>query len=476
MWFEPLSTAHAVSEGFDWTAGFVRFEVMPDVCLEGMMASPQGVPFTARVILIPDADTTPEDLFGITDALPAEQQLGARLVEAGAVVFIPDLINRDDALSRHPSARITNLPHREYVYRLCFEMGRHIVGLEVNKLRTAIDYMEQNYADLQTIVWGVGEGGLLGLMTSAIDERVDVTVVTGYFQSREQVWREPIYRNIWDQLSEFGDAELAGMIAPRRLIIDTQPAPEVAGPPAARDGYNPAAPGRIANPSEDSVLIEWERVAAIFESRDAAENVVLATESAQLTAALNEWSSADFEMADVPRIRSMTRGRIQSIAVRQQRQLAELVRFSQILLHSSDKVRDQLWSGGDRTSVDTWLATSQQYRDLVHDELIGRLAVPDCPLNPRSRLVIDEPTHVGYEVVLDVYPAPADAVSEPIPEGETTGIANGRNDLDHTYGDDWGVIAGGILLIPRDLQPGERRPVVRLSAWSRRDADGDDHD
>ena len=49
------------------------------------------------------------------------------------------------------------------------------------------------------------------------------------------------------------------------------------------------------------------------------------------------------------------------------------------------------------------------------------------PLNPRTRQVYDEPTWTGYEVMLDVYPD---------------------------------VFAYGILLLPKDLKPGEKRPVV----------------
>ena len=50
-----------------------------------------------------------------------------------------------------------------------------------------------------------------------------------------------------------------------------------------------------------------------------------------------------------------------------------------------------------------------------------------CRANPRSRKVYDEPKWTGYEVVLDVFPD---------------------------------VFAYGILLVPKDIKPGERRPVV----------------
>ncbi len=83
-------------------------------------------------------------------------------------------------------------------------------------------------------VMGYGEGGLLALYSAAIDTRIDATVVSGYFQARE-IWKEPIYRDIWGLSREFGDAELASLIAPRALVVEASQAPEVSGPPPATE-------------------------------------------------------------------------------------------------------------------------------------------------------------------------------------------------------------------------------------------------
>ena len=45
------------------------------------------------------------------------------------------------------------------------------------------------------------------------------TVVAGYFQSRDRCWEEPVDRRLPGQLLEFGDAELAALMAPRFLGI-----------------------------------------------------------------------------------------------------------------------------------------------------------------------------------------------------------------------------------------------------------------
>ena len=43
----------------------------------------------------------------------------------------------------------------------------------------------------------------------ALDARIDAVCVSGYFGPRENVWQEPIYRNVFGLLEQFGDAELA---------------------------------------------------------------------------------------------------------------------------------------------------------------------------------------------------------------------------------------------------------------------------
>jgi hypothetical protein len=51
-------------------------------------------------------------------------------------------LNRSDEFAGHPDVRFTNQPHREFIYRMAFEMGRHIIGYEVQKILAAVDCME----------------------------------------------------------------------------------------------------------------------------------------------------------------------------------------------------------------------------------------------------------------------------------------------------------------------------------------------
>jgi hypothetical protein len=59
-----------------------------------------------------------------------------------------------------------------------------------------------------------------------VDPRIDAALVSGYFGKREAVSSEPIYRNLFGLLKEFGDAEIASLIAPRALFVEHATHPE----------------------------------------------------------------------------------------------------------------------------------------------------------------------------------------------------------------------------------------------------------
>ena len=238
---ETLSDSAQVAQGAAYKVYAVRWPVFAPVTddsdglyAEGLLLQPAGPP-VARVVAIPDADWTPEMLAGMAPGIAPSAQFARRLAENGCEVIVPLIINRDDTFSGIPGIGMTNMPHREWIYRMAFEVGRHIIGYEVQKVLAAVDWFENenNKQRLPIGVMGYGEGGLLALYSAAIDTRIDATLVSGYFQAREGLWKEPIYRDVWGLVREFGDAELAGIIAPRSLIVEASQGPQVAGPPPA---------------------------------------------------------------------------------------------------------------------------------------------------------------------------------------------------------------------------------------------------
>ena len=203
-------------------------------------------------------------LVGMVAGIKDHRPFAGRLAASSIQVVVPTLISRDNTYSGSPLVAYTNQPHREFIYRQAFELGRHIIGYEVEKVQAAVDQFEQlnrqENVHLPIGVAGVGEGGLLAFYTAAIDPRIDSTMVSGYFRTREQIWEEPIYRNVWALLSEFGDADIASLIAPGHLVIEASAVPEVRGPVPPHDGrHGGAAPGKIEACPIAEVRTEFDR-------------------------------------------------------------------------------------------------------------------------------------------------------------------------------------------------------------------------
>ena len=118
----------------------VRWPVFEGVFGEGLWLKPKGA-IRARVVAIPDADQTPEMITGLAPGLRPENQFARRLAENGCEVLVPVLVDRQDTWSANPAInKFSNQPHREWIYRQAFELGRHIIGYEVQKVLAAVDF------------------------------------------------------------------------------------------------------------------------------------------------------------------------------------------------------------------------------------------------------------------------------------------------------------------------------------------------
>ncbi len=433
----------------------VRWPVLPGVDGEGLLLEPKEKA-TANVIVLPDADWSPEMLVGLAPGVAKEAQFARRLAESGCRVLVPVLIDRKDTWSGNPTlGRMTNQPHREFIYRMAYEMGRHIISYEVQKVLAAADWFTQEKGNLPVGVYGYGEGGLLAFYSTALDERINTTVVSGYFTFREKLWQEPIYRNVFGLLHEFGDGEIAGLVAPRALYIERGKGPLQAGPPAPRAGRTGAAPGRLVSPGTGSLekLREGEPELRAFDrALETFRNLKLLKEP--------EWRFLPVVAEDQPGEAStlrvftvqLTKGKAESLpptgkpvsftdgpvpvdlrkgfdpALRQKRQFDQLVAYTQKLMRDSERYRQRhFWAKLDTSSLEKYQKSCEPFRKQLWEEVLGKLPDPSVPMNPQTRQIYDEPKWKGYEVTLDLYPD---------------------------------VFAYGILLLPKDLKSGEKRPVV----------------
>ncbi len=443
----------------------VRWPVFEGVYGEGLLLQPRTSP-RARVVAIPDADQTPEMITGLSAGVAPNSQFARRLAELGCQVIVPVLISREDTHSGNPRVWLTNQPHREWVYRTAYDFGRHIIGFEVQKVLAAVDWFVHEATNAESKnpltlpsppegerglshnlkgsaepigVAGYGEGALVAFHAAALDPRIQAALVSGYFDSRQHVAAEPIYRNLFGLLAEFGDAEIVSLIVPRALIVEHSEAPKIDGPPARReDRRKCAAPGVIRTPEWESVKGEVDRARSLFPAAAriqpsieliAGDGGATVSEGSHpaLSALLLELGHTPTTTSPLPPGAPLVIHHSIDPAMRQQRQLQQLVDYTQRLLAQSEFERAEFWKRAKPTSVDEWRAGCQWYRDYFWDEVIGRFPPATLPPNPRTRKLFDKPTWTGYEVMLDVWPD---------------------------------VFCWGILLVPKDIKQGERRPVV----------------
>ncbi len=228
----------------------VRWQVLPGVDGEGLLLSPKAGEPSADCIILPDCETTPEALVGFTkegDGSGNEPLFVRLLAHAGVRVLVPTLINRHSQYSVIPGRAPTGEPHREWIYRQAFEMGRHIQGYEIQKVLAAAEWFrsDRGSAKRKLGLVGFGEGGVIALAAGAMDTGIDTVGVSAAFHSRQKMWEEPIDHNVWGFLKEFGDAELAAMIAPRSLTVEAALRPSFFVPAASQPDPRKARDCRV---------------------------------------------------------------------------------------------------------------------------------------------------------------------------------------------------------------------------------------
>ncbi len=412
-----------IARGQGYEVFAVRWPAFGDVTGEGLLLTPIGRKPIANVVAIPDVSQTPEQLVGLADGIPPESQFARRLAENGCQVVIPTLISR-----RHVAWK--ELSNREFIYRPSFELGRHVIGFEIQKVLAAVDWMatQESNSSAKIGVIGWGEGGLLAFYSAALDSRIASACVSGYFDDRRNIWKQPGDRNVFGLLEQFGDAEVAAMIAPRNLIVEAARGPE------ATFSKGDGSPGKLETPKLEVVHAEIERARELERGFATAPRLDLIVSGDGTGPFGSEAALTDFLGSLAKETQLSPEGSppkaLESLpdsADREARQLHELDRHTQWLLTESQYTRQKFMSNLDTSTPEKFQKSAEGYRNIFYNDVIGHFDDPILPANPRSRKTYDEPKWTGYEVVLDVYPE---------------------------------LIAYGILLVPKDLKPDERRPVV----------------
>ncbi len=409
------------SDASGFTAKLMRWPVFEGVWGQGVLYQPKAAAAPFYVILINDPSAEPGSRF-----IEAE-----KIATHGCAVLVPLLVDRDTRMSGNAQiGRKTTVTHREWIYRQAFENGRTLIGYETQSVLAAIPHFAGKESRLG--ISGDGEGGLIAMCAAALEPRFESVLISGHFGPRERLWEEPIYRNVAGFLRDFGDAELAAMSTAKTYVVEHSAPPKL--PVVAKRGVE--APGMLAARSAAAVGEEIRRAnllrvagargADIQFVKDADGGMVVPGSDAALQKFL-----APFAVAGTPTAPKAVRIAWHEFTLGpgldQERLVRELTAHTQSILRDSERTRkaQPLWAKLKPGAE--WDAVQKQARADFWENMIGKLPGDYLKPNPRTRLVHDKEKWRGYEVMLDVQPD---------------------------------VFAWGILLVPKDLKPGERRPVV----------------
>lgn len=386
---------------------------------EGLLLEPKGKS-RGFVVALPDADQLPESLIGLEKGVEKSSQFGRHLAENGFTVVVPVVIDRSNKWSRG-----TNRSSRSWIYSQSHELGRTVTGYEVQKIEALVDWFKQIGGTNSLVgVAGYGEGGLLALYAAALDSRIDAALVSGYFAPREEIWKEPVYRSLWGLLTEFGDAEIASLIAPRSLVVEYSEVPLYDGD--RNDGKAIEPPAELWTHPFEKVEEEFKRISSLTGNM-IGKRMLVSGEQYQTVPFGSPRALYGFmkmlghdqpqPLSDVIPVLTL---RYDDHTARMGRMVEQMVGHSQQLLRDSEYVRHDFVQAWSEKKQDEW-------REFYREEMIGWIHDPLLPLNPRTKLVEKQAAYSCYEVLIDVLP----------------------------HVEMWGV-----LTLPNNIPEGEKRPVV----------------
>ncbi|MFP6894682.1 MAG: dienelactone hydrolase family protein, partial [Opitutales bacterium] len=371
-----------------------------------------------------DADQSPEDVAGLTTRILPNCQFARRLAESGCRVVVPALVGRNVRVQSERRKGI-KISDREFLHRSAFLMGRTLQGFEIQKALAIVDWFEKERSTRIGLI-GWGEGGMLALQAGVLDPRVDAVCVSGQFGPREDMWREPLERNLFGFLNHFGDAELAGLLTHRALVVEAAKGPElVIDSPGA-------APGRLITATLAKVRDEFSRAKILVSSTKSAFSLFASGDNGKGSPGGSQ-ALAKFFKSLAPEGSLPKREKPHKAATtlpdskaREERAFRGIAAHVQELVEQSHLVRTSGFQPS-LSSLDAYADSTVPLRRRFEEEVIGRFEEDFLPLSPRSRKTYDKEKWTGHEVILDVYPE---------------------------------FFAFGVLLVPKNIQPGEQRPVV----------------
>ncbi len=161
------------------------------------------------------------------DSNPGYQKnFALELVQRGFIVIAPDLLGFGDRRLKEDEDKPLSESscHRISTYLLM--LGRTIAGVRVYDIMRTVDYLlTRGDVDSSRIAcMGISGGGLVSAFVGAIDERIKVSVISGYtntFKDSVMAMHHCVDNFVPRLVTHAEMADVIGLIAPRSLLIES---------------------------------------------------------------------------------------------------------------------------------------------------------------------------------------------------------------------------------------------------------------
>lgn len=224
-----------VAEAPSYTMYRVWFDALPGVQTYGILMIPKNVQGRRPALICQHGHGgTPEVMVGLTKA-PVYREIARVFAEKGYVTFSPYLVSRyseENEPTEGPQAW-----GRDILFKKATLTGHTLVGIEARKFTRTVDYLQSlPEVDPNRIgMYGLSKGGQYTLAIAALEPRIKVAVVSGWFNNRTKKNTEngmepntmhfitKIHRSEYfmrNLANQFGDAELGWLIAPRPFLVE----------------------------------------------------------------------------------------------------------------------------------------------------------------------------------------------------------------------------------------------------------------
>ncbi|MDO5567362.1 MAG: hypothetical protein Q4G59_11945, partial [Planctomycetia bacterium] len=204
--------------------------------------------------------------------------------------------------------------------------------------------------------------------------RIDSVQVAGYFDKRESMWKQPMDRNVFGLLTDFGDAELAAMVYPRKVLIETGTGPEEIITPPASEASRPESgdqaqiPVKYVQSRWAPAVLESPHITDVIEEIDRARKIVAPL------AKNNDWlrlltdaekkSSGSFAPAQGSKFEMD-----QAYLAGQDRIFKQLDNHTQTILANCWKTRTKFMSKLDYNSPSAYEKSTRWYREFFYNDV-----------------------------------------------------------------------------------------------------------